>query len=237
MPGLEMSPAPATKRAFWKVPRLVAELLELGLDALAPRRCAACDQLLKRRAVLCATCAHGVVRARSSVHARSYAEHGGPLAQAVHRLKYRGRAELGSVLGALVAELVLPGACDVVVPVPTPAERLVVRGYNPAALLAGPVARRAAAPLSALALVRPSNAIAQATLPRSARLAIPRGTFVVSRSAEVAQRRVLLVDDVVTTGATLRACADALLRAGALEVRAVTLTASTATRPEGGNAR
>jgi predicted amidophosphoribosyltransferase len=141
------------------------------------------------------------------------------------------------VLGVLVAELVPPGACDVVVPVPTPVERLVARGYNPAALLAGPVARRAGAPCSALALVRPTNAIAQATLPRTARLAIPSGTFVVARPQDVVRRRVLLVDDVVTTGATLRSCAEALRRAGAIEVRAVTLTASTASRIEGGIAR
>jgi ComF family protein len=152
-------------------------------------------------------------------------------------LKYRGRAELGAILGELVAELVRPGAFDVVVPVPTPVERLVARGYNPAALLARPVAQRAGSPCSALALMRPSNAIAQATLPRAARLAIPRGTFVVARPGDVVQRRVLLVDDVVTTGATLRACAEALRRAGAIEVRAVTLTASTARPVEGGTAR
>ena len=111
--------------------------------------------------------------------------------------------------------------CDVVIPVPLHHRRLWWRGFNQAALLAAPVARALDARFAPSALVRTRDTTAQATLPRVHRLRNVQSAFVARTLLEGA--RVLLVDDVRTTGATLEACASALRGAGALDVRSLVL--------------
>jgi predicted amidophosphoribosyltransferase len=135
-------------------------------------------------------------------------------------LKYRnGRAVLGW-LGVALARLVPPGATEVVTWAPTHPERRRARGYDQAALLARAVAQQLAVPCSRL-LRRTDRAGPQTGRPRAGRLAGP--AFVATRAVP---RAVLLVDDVVTTGATLRGAAQALEAAGA---RQVVLVAAAAT--------
>ena len=110
---------------------------------------------------------------------------------------------------------VLQGA-DVVVPVPLHPWRHAVRGFNQAAELARPL------PLPGVrALRRVRYTAPQADLPAEQRHANIRGAFQVRRSADVAGACIVLIDDVSTTGATLEACARALLEGGAREVRAL----------------
>jgi ComF family protein len=108
----------------------------------------------------------------------------------------------------------LPLQVDVVVPVPLAPRRLKTRGYNQALLLAEQVVSAAGGALVANALERGERP-AQSTLDAEARLRNLDGAFLCARPADVAARRVLLVDDVVTTGATASACADTLAEAGA----------------------
>jgi ComF family protein len=137
----------------------------------------------------------------------------------VTRWKYGGDHVLGATLASLLrAHRSAHAECyDVVVPVPMHGSRLARRGFNQAALLARAVARPGER-LAVDALRRGTATASQAALGRRARAANVRDVFAVRRGAGVAGRSVLLVDDVVTTGATVRACSTVLLEAGAAVV-------------------
>jgi ComF family protein len=160
---------------------------------------------------------HGVTLISASLYA-------GPVAEAVRRLKYRGRPDLARQLAAFAKERVsaeLPGEA-VLVPVPIHARRLAERGYNQSALLATCLARQLDRIAHPRALRRVRETEAQAGLGRSDRLINLRQAFEAWRLPT--GRRVVLVDDVLTTGATAAACIEALGRAG-VEVAAVVTVA------------
>jgi ComF family protein len=164
----------------------------------------------------------------------AFGHYGGALATAIRRLKYEDRPYLARPLGEL-----LRGACrvarlraDVVVPVPLHPHRLVERGYNQAALLAAHVARELGVSLVTTALARQIDTAPQAKLSgtqREANLATAMG---VSSPVAVEGRVVVVVDDVSTTGATLRACRGALLAAGARRVMGVVLARTSSSAQE-----
>jgi ComF family protein len=150
----------------------------------------------------------------------------GPVRAALHQLKYAGERRLAGPLGEAVARRwnrVGRGA-TVVVPVPVHGQRERSRGYDQAALIAETAAARLELPF-VRALERHRATIAQFELDRDARSSNVAGAFRVASSSPgpsmVAGRWVLLVDDVVTTGATLAACAEALETAGAVAVSAI----------------
>lgn len=148
----------------------------------------------------------------------------GVLREAVHHLKYRGCVELAQPLGQLMAEYLKehPMLCDVVVPVPLHVTRLRERGYNQAALLAYAMARHNGLVVDERALVRERATASQVTLNAEERKLNVKDAFRCP-DAGVVGKKVLLVDDVCTTGATLEACATALYEAGAQSVQALTL--------------
>jgi ComF family protein len=150
----------------------------------------------------------------------------GPLRVAVHELKYRSRRRVASRLSEAMLDLpqvraVLAGA-SVLVPVPLHPRRKRKRGFNQSELLAEELGRRAGLATAAAALVRRTDTPPQTGLSAARRRANVRGAFAVRRRALVAGRTVVLVDDVLTTGATAAACARALTQAGAREVRLLT---------------
>ena len=136
----------------------------------------------------------------------------------VHALKYGGWRALAAPLGRRMARS-CPLPDHVVVPVPTSAARLRRRGYNQAALLADAYAGALGAP-RVDALVRVRDGPSQVDLPPDQRRSNVDGAFLVPAEAspQVRHRRVALVDDVLTTGATAGAAAQALERAGAVGV-------------------
>jgi ComF family protein len=175
---------------------------EALLPLLRPRRCARC-------------------RAVPPPYARAEAPYllGGALADAVHRFKYEGRDELARGLSTLFAACQPPRA-DVVAPIPLHARRLRQRGYDQAALLAREAARQWRIPLRPL-LRRVRHTPQQVGSDRRRREENVRGAFHGFPAA--ANRRVCLVDDVLTTGATAAEAARTLLGAGAIRVEIRTL--------------
>ncbi|HEX8232944.1 MAG TPA: ComF family protein [Caulobacteraceae bacterium] len=153
-----------------------------------------------------------------------YDEHSREL---ILRLKHADRTELAGLfaawIGRAAAELV--EQADAVAPVPLHPWRLFRRRYNQAAEVARPLARRARKPYLPDALVRARGGESQAGKSASARRRNVAAAFTVppAKRRLVEGRRILLIDDVLTTGATVEACARALLRAGASEVDAAVI--------------
>ncbi len=153
-----------------------------------------------------------------------------PLDEVIMGLKFRRLDYLGAQLGRVMAQVHRPGLAEreVVLPVPLHWRRRLTRGYNQAELLARPLADALGLPL-VRGLARRRSTRPQSRLEREARARNPAGVFAPRRAALWRGRRVLLVDDVVTTGATLNAAAQTLLEAGARDVVALT-AARTAAR-------
>ncbi|HET9753053.1 MAG TPA: phosphoribosyltransferase family protein, partial [Myxococcales bacterium] len=172
------------------------------LPALKPRRCLHCRERPPAFALAAAPYLHG-----------------GALAEAIHRLKYEGREDLGAALPVLFAGCAVPKS-DVVAPIPLHPRRLRQRGYDQASLLARGAARQFGLPVAPL-LSRVRDTGQQVGRDRLARALNVRGAF--APAAGVQGLRVCLVDDVMTTGATASAAAEALLSAGAARVEVRTL--------------
>ncbi len=116
-------------------------------------------------------------------------------------------------------------APDLVVPVPLHLKRLKERGFNQSGLLAGEFARKLGVPVSFDNIIRKNRTEPQTRLNRRERLKNVKGAFELSGAKSVRGRRILLVDDVITTGTTLSECARTLKRkGGASEVHAITVT-------------
>lgn len=223
-----------------------ARLLSAVLDLLFPPRCVVCRRVGEW---LCRDCVPGFPRLVGSLCAhcsvpvrdgplcpdcrrfplrlegvRSVAPFQGPARAAVHFLKYRRALRLAEPLGALMAQCWEAQGIpvDLIIPVPLHPSRFRTRGYNQAALLAHSVGRRLGLPVDEEALIKVRATKAQMSLRMEERRANVQGAFV-ARGERVQGRRILLVDDVCTTGSTLEACADALRIGGAREIWGLTL--------------
>ncbi len=142
----------------------------------------------------------------------------GELERVLHAFKFERHDFLDAALAGLLEDVLRDRQFDAVAAVPMHRSKERSRGYNQAELLGRALAKRIAVPYEP-ALTKKKERRAQSTLARSDRAANVRNVF--SASAAIEDRSVLLVDDVCTTGETLRACAAALQRAGATRVAAV----------------
>jgi ComF family protein len=165
---------------------------------------------------------------RAPLISRAAALHTSPLRDAIHAFKYQGQPQLASFLARyLVAVYAQPPWSDLaqpitaVVPVPLFEQRLRERGYNQSELLADHFCRASGLPMQPSWLARIRETRQQVGLGLGQRRANVAGAF--AASASVANHRILLIDDLHTTGSTLRACAAAALDAGAAAVYALTL--------------
>lgn len=168
---------------------------------------------------VCADCREaspGFSRARSVAIAR------GTLLEVIHRYKYNGsvwhESFLADLLKKRAAPELRPLEWDCIVPVPLWPARERERGFNQAERLARHLSRETAIPLNSSLVRRVRPTPTQTHLGREERHKNVAGAFAVLRNASLSAKRVVLVDDVLTTGATTGACARALVRAGAAEV-------------------
>lgn len=192
--------------------------------AVARPRCACCGLTLGLATPRCGDCLRDAPPFTRTVCAADY---GFPWDGLIGAFKFQGRPELAGVLAERLAAAVqndlqtqaLPRP-DLVLPVPLSPRRLAERGYDQAWELARRVARRLQLPAEARLLQRPIDTAQQSGLGRAARQRNLRTAFMAdpARRALLQGRRVALVDDVMTTGATLREASAALLRAGATAV-------------------
>ena len=148
--------------------------------------------------------------------------YGGAAATALLRFKYEPNPTLARPLGRLLAVAASNASpADAVLPIPLHPSRLRARGFNQSALLARRVSNRIGAALSPSLLRRDKDTVSQAGLSRQERAASIRGAFSVPAPHKIADKRVLLVDDVITTGATVREAAAVLIRSGAASVEVI----------------
>jgi ComF family protein len=179
---------------------------------------------MSEREPLCGLCRRGLYQFD---RLRSFGPFDGVLRNLLHLFKYNRVGPLARPLGQLLAVVLHQEpaltAVDVILPVPLYRRRERARGYNQAERLAQELARTFPLPLETSLLVRTRDTASQTGLtPRQRRLNV-RGAFAVAARSQVKGKRILLIDDVATTGATLDACARALKRAGAARVEAVTV--------------
>lgn len=224
--------------------KLIEDLSRIAADLLFPAQCALCDA---GGLPLCAACVdalpcaggercdrcwtpvsgetlcshcQAVPPAFSSIRAAFVMDAGAR--RLVHELKYEGLTSLAAPMAALMAPLLPPQQSQILIPVPLHGSRERARGYNQSAELARHLSRIAGVACDPRALRRTRNTEPLAkTMHRDERRAIVAGAFA-ARRERVGGRRVVLVDDVVTTGATLDACARVLLDAGAADVCGIT---------------
>jgi ComF family protein len=150
--------------------------------------------------------------------------HSGVAKEIVHKLKFGGRRRLGRVAARLMADsrCGLPGPGDLVVPIPLSGPRLRSRGYNQSGLIAARLARLRGADYSEP--LRRKDRPPQVGLPADERRRNLRGSFSVLQNRIPPGSSLWIVDDVVTTGATISEAAAVLMDAGAAQVKAITLT-------------
>lgn len=218
------------------------------LNVLFPPRCAVCREFLVSDTGLCSEC-EGRWPALSGPHCVSCAApfvsgplhrcgdclaetpafekihaaglYEGLLLDLVVRLKYRGEERLGRLLGHRLGGVLKDvSGIDLVVPVPLHLSRLRERGFNQAALLAKRVGKKLGCEVDNFLLKKIRETPAQASLDREERRKNVKGAFLVADAKRISGKRILLVDDVATTGATLNEAAKILRKSGAACVEA-----------------
>jgi len=201
-----------------------------------PQRCRGCGVEIDGDVVLCPECLAAIPRFGLALCLRCLASGGAPdgcmrhrshrafaawiyderAAAVVQALKFQGRPGLASRLGGVIAASVPPTyRPDLIVEVPLHAARRRERGYNQAARLAAALARELGCPWLEGALERVRATRPQTRLGPAARRTNLAGAFRVKAPEALAERSILIVDDVITTGSTLEACCDTLARIGA----------------------
>ena len=210
------------------------KLIDMLLDLLYPPRCPFCHRFLDGGMRVCARCerflpympAGRVDRAFKNVdECFSVLRYEGDVRKSLHRYKFGGVSAYAGCYAKLLAECIEDNAiyADVVTWAPLSARRLRERGYDQARLLAEGAAEYMETPCLPLLKKRRHNAAQSGTKSADERRKNVRGVYAYAGNTPLDGMTVLLVDDIVTTGATLDECAGVLRKAGAAEILALTL--------------
>ena len=205
------------------------DILEALLELLAPRLCVACALPVAGTGSevegFCLACAPLLEPSERPEALYLFA---GPMQQAIHRMKYRRHSEVALALGSLIARFLesRPEAApyEALVPIPTRRARVLQRGGHSLALMARAVSIAAGIPYRPAWLRKVRDTPPQSKLDLARRQYNLRGVF--RACPEVSGKRILLLDDVRTTGCTLAEAREALLSAGAREVRMLALAST-----------
>jgi len=205
---------------------LCAECIE-KMDAIEPPYCRKCGMPCEPNEFNCLDC-HG--REFAFDAARSAGTFDGPLREAIHAFKYQYHLVLADPLAEMMVRCFpntrLAGSVDVVVPVPIHRSREIERGFNQSVELARRFCARLSLPLETHAIAKHRKTRHQVDLPEDQRAVNVEGAFKLLDSEPVAGKRVLLIDDVFTTGATLNEAAKVVRSAGAASICTYTLARS-----------
>ena len=214
---------------------------------LFPNLCNACGtSLFRGEHLVCVNCLHHLPYTDYHLHfenrvakqlwgrmefeaatAMLYFRKGASIQNLMHNLKYNQRTDVGLLLGRLLGDKLLESALykgiDFIVPVPLHAKRLKTRGYNQSTFIAMGVAEKLGATVNEDLLQRTTYTDSQTKKNRYNRYENMKDVFSVKNSESLLNKHVLLVDDVITTGATIEACANALTKGGAVKISIATL--------------
>ena len=228
-------------RELRKIVAIPMQINELILELIFPKRCVECHKpgefvcfdcvsriskiftftcqkcgKITQSGQYCSSC-RGSIELTGVMVACDY--NSGPTKEIIHHLKYSGFVDLSEILGELLVERIKKSNKRnfVVVPVPMDSKKEVERGFNQSELIARYISKKLGFK-GGLALLKTKKTKPQMKLKRRERLKNLKGVFVCDDKKLVAGKNILLVDDVMTTGATLDECAKVLRKAGARQV-------------------
>lgn len=217
------------------------------VSLLFPELCHACgSSLISGEELICTSCIYNLpytnfhqqadnIVARqfwgkmpvSNTYALFYFSKGGKVQQLMHQFKYKNTPLIGNKLGQMAGAQLLQNPhykkYDAIIPVPLHKSRLRKRGYNQSACFANGLAAVLNAPVLINNLVRKNATETQTHKSRFERAVNMQDVFVITDAAALADKHILLVDDVVTTGSTVEACGIALLTAPGLQLSIATI--------------
>jgi len=213
-------------RPLEKDERVVCEECMSQIQFISEPYCLRCGKPTKGEKV-CMDC---FVYPHRLLRIRALGVYAGVLASLIHLLKYTRKLSLAARLGKMMSKLVIEdnflSRVQLIVPVPLHPTRMRERGYNQSELLARNIGEYLNIPISTKSLLRVRNTKSQTRLSPEQRRENVRGAFMLKDTKDIANKHILLVDDVFTTGATLDECAIALIDGGAAAVYAITCAAT-----------
>jgi len=216
--------------------KTVLSLIEDGLHLFYPLTCiGCCTDLIEKKQLLCHHCINDLPKTNfehihdnpveklffgrmkiESAYSEFYFSKGHVLQHLIHELKYNGNTEIGYHLGEMMGNSLLGSqrfnSIDCILPLPMFADKQLKRGYNQATILAKGIGKILEKPVEENCIVRSRSTETQTRKDRTERWLNVDQSFVVNNSMTMKGKHVLLVDDVITTGATLEACGNAIMQ-------------------------
>jgi ComF family protein len=194
--------------------------------------CGICNQLLPRTryAIIAGNPVENIFIGRlpiEAAHSEFYFSKGQTVQRLMHQLKYKNNRKLGEWMGALLGESLLQSgrfqSIDLIVPLPMEKSKEKKRGYNQAEVIAQGVATKLKVPVCSHVIIKSKKTESQTKKDRTNRWLNIHDSFVIQQPDGLKNKNILLVDDVITTGATLDACGHQLLNAGTSRLYIATL--------------
>ena len=190
----------------------------LGIKRYSGPSCRICAvPLVSVYSTVCREC---LTNAPSFSMVLNYGIYSDALAEAINLMKFSGLRRLANPMGKLFLNLEMP-ECDGIIPVPLSKSALRERGFNQSLLMAKVISKKLKTPLYMDILLKRKDTLPQVGLSSKERMKNLKGVF--KTSGKINKLRLLLLDDVMTTGATARECSKTLMSAGAKEVIVITL--------------